>query len=84
MQALRDRDLAKEAGAVDFDNVRGQTQDSRQPSRACSIYGRGAKTVSADDDTIACRLVVNSAYQPVRGLNSKPPQAIRPEGVAIT
>ena len=37
--ALRDRDLAKEAGAVYFENVRGRgkAKDSRQGPKACSI-----------------------------------------------
>jgi hypothetical protein len=83
LRPLRDRDLAKEAGAVYFENVRGKTKDSRQAPKACGIYGCRAKTVFADDDTIARGLIVNSAYESVCGLNFKPPQAIRPEAIGI-
>jgi hypothetical protein len=46
--------------------ARSEANDSRQAAKARSIYGCRRTTVFADDDTIACRLIVPRAHDRVR------------------
>ena len=78
-EPLRDNELAEKTGIVHFSNAgcnfqTGSKRLETRPIRSCC-----AKTVLADNRSVACSLVVDLADQAVCGLNFKPFQSMFPE-----
>jgi hypothetical protein len=77
--ALRDNELAEQTGTVYLSNAGCYFQTGSKLLKARPIGSCCAKTVLADNHSVACGLVINLADQVMCGLNFKPFQSMLPE-----